>query len=89
MPGLVRRLRLPLGRRHRSCRLEVLVPRRVPVVDDVPHMLGLLCRILGDALGSEAQVCAERDGRMALVRLALSHFDLVVTEPADAGRQRL
>ncbi len=65
------------------------MPRRVLVVDDVPHMLGLLCRILGDALGSEAEVCAERDGSMALVRLALNHFDLVVTDLRMPGASGL
>lgn len=62
---------------------------RILIVDDVPPMLQLMHRIVGDALGADADVCAESDGRMALVLLAVRRFDLVITDLRMPGASGL
>jgi DNA-binding NtrC family response regulator len=75
-PSALVLVRIPRPPEHR----RLSVDPRILVIDDAPHMLRLLCRILGEALGAEAEVHAQADGRVALAAVSARRFDLVITD---------
>lgn len=62
---------------------------RILLVDDAPHMLRLLGRILVAALDGQAEVHATADGGAAIAALCAQAFDLVITDLRMPGASGL